>query len=261
VSFHQGEHGRDVGLYLRLELEERGEGAVAGRAADVAHLRGRDGGVRTGALLALVDTVGGICAGLAALPEGWVVSTNLAGRSVRGAHHGPLRLDANVLRRGRNNVVTSVAVHDDGADGAFVAAGVLTSAILVPEHGPPHWDRPLRFATGPLGGPPLPAVEEWLALHSRGDLDVEIDLADELRNPWGILHGGVVAMLVDLAAEHATGGVTTGAVLHFLSPNRVGPVRAHARPLGTRADGTVCRVEVHDGAPRLTALAVATARA
>ena len=57
---------------------------------------------------------------------------------------------------------------------------------------------------------------------------VAIDLADELRNPWGILHGGILAMLVDIAVEHATGGVTTDVVLHFLAPNRVGPVRDRA---------------------------------
>ena len=68
--------------------------------------------------------------------------------------------------------------------------------------------------------------------------------------------------LVDIAAEHATGGVTTDVVLHFLAPNRVGPVRATARPLGARSDGEVCRVEVRDeGGDRLTGLAVAVARA
>ena len=71
----------------------------------------------------------------------------------------------------------------------------------------------------------------------------------------------MVASLIDLAAEHATGGITADVVLHFLAPNRVGPVRAEARPLGSRADGTVLRVEVRDhGADRVTALAVVTAR-
>src|SRR5437763_7842576 len=108
----------------------------------------------------------------------------------------------------------------------------------------------------------LVTLDEWLGVRSAGRNAVEIDLADELRNPWGILHGGVVATLVDLAAEHATGGVTTDVVLHFLAPNRAGPVRATARALGARTDGEVCRVEVRDeGSDRLTALAVVVARA
>jgi acyl-coenzyme A thioesterase PaaI-like protein len=58
-----------------------------------------------------------------------------------------------------------------------------------------------------------------------------------------------------------TGCVTADVVLHFLAPNRVGPVRAEARTIGTRADGAVLRVEVRDhGADRVTALAVVTAR-
>src|SRR5262249_62313600 len=94
----------------------------------------------------------------------------------------------------------------------------------------------------------------------RGASALEMDLADGLRNPWGILHGGVVASLVDLTAEHATsGGRTTDVVLHYLAPNRVGPVRAIARLLGHRVDGAVLRVEVRDvGADRTTALAVVT---
>jgi uncharacterized protein (TIGR00369 family) len=109
---------------------------------------------------------------------------------------------------------------------------------------------------------PVPSVDEWLGARPFDATAVEMPLADSLRNPWGILHGGAVASLVDLAAEHVTGGITTDVVLHFLAPNRVGPVRATAVPIGAgrRADGTVLRVEVRDvGADRATALAIATA--
>ncbi len=217
------------------------------------------GNVRTGALLTMLDSVGGICGGLAALPDGWVVSTNLAARTVRLDHTGPFRIDARVLRRGRNSVVTAVEIRDTGAGDAVVADGVLTSAILVPENGPPRWQRPLALVTGEDTAP-APPLHDWLGLHTVDGTTVEITLADALRNPWGILHGGVVSALVDAAAEHATGGITTDVVLHFLAPNRVGPVRAQARLLGRRSDGDVVRVEVRDeGADRVTAVAIATA--
>ena len=213
-----------------------------------------------GALLTMLDFVGGVGGGLASLPDGWVVSTNLAARLVPASHAGPLRIDSSVLRRGRNNVVAHVQIHDEGSSDALVADGVLTSAILVPENGPPEWDRPMRI-TLPPGPPDLPPMHEWLDARMPDEQSVEIDLADDLRNPWGILHGGVVATLVDLTTAHATGGTTTDVVLHFLAPNRTGPVRATARLLGTRSDGRVCRVEVRDlGADRTTAVAVATAR-
>jgi uncharacterized protein (TIGR00369 family) len=156
--------------------------------------------------------------------------------------------------------VTSVEVVDEGANEVLVASGILTSAILVPEGGPPKWARPLTLDTTIGQAPDLPPIAEWLGVRAVNANTVEIDLAPGLRNPWGILHGGVVATLVDLAAEHATGGgYTTDVVLHFLAPNRLGPVRAIARVLGERADGYVLRVEVRDvGADRVTALAIVT---
>jgi uncharacterized protein (TIGR00369 family) len=225
---------------------------------------GADGALRAGALLTMLDNVGGICAGLASLPDGWVVSTNLAARVLAPARVGPLRIEAGVLRRGRNNVVTSVEIRDEGASDLEIANGVLTSAILVPEQGPPVWTRPVVIdaGAGDADAPDPMPIRDWLGVRPTNATTIEIDLADELRNPWGILHGGVVASLVDFATEHATGTPAADVVLHFLAPNRVGPVRAEAQPLGERSDGTVCRVEVRDtGADRLTALAVATARA
>src|SRR5262249_1554616 len=134
------------------------------------------------------------------------------------------------------------------------------SAILVPENGPPQWERPVELGTLDDGNEPKPEVAEWLGVRTVDDDTIEIDLADELRNPWGILHGGVVATPVDVTAEPVTrGGWKTDVVLHSLAANRVGPVRARARVLGRRSDGDVVRVEVRDeGAARTTAIAIAT---
>jgi uncharacterized protein (TIGR00369 family) len=260
--------GRDVSRYVRIALREVADrlGAgprVVGHAPASAHLRGPNGGVRGGALLTMLDNVGGMCGGLAALPDGWVVSTNLSARTVRLDHTGPFRIDAWVLRQGRASVVTAVTIRDEGAGDVLVVDGVLTSAILVPENGPPQWPRPMVLDPGPPPAGPVAAIPDWLGAYVVDATAVAMPLVDSLRNPWGILHGGAVASLIDVAAEHVAGGVTTDAVLHFLAPNRVGPVRATAAPIGTgrRADGTVLRVEVRDeGADRVTALAVTTSR-
>ena len=90
-----------------------------------------------------------------------------------------------------------------------------------------------------------------------------LDLADHLRNPWGILHGGAVAMLADVAACRAVAGAprpgggpgpgpgveqpaAADAVLHYLRPVRVGPVEARCRVLGGPSGRTLVRVAVHD---------------
>ncbi len=254
-------NGREVGHFVGITMREVADLCLEGRAEIRPHLRGPDGGIRTGALLTMLDNVGGLNGGLAALPDGWVVSTNLAARVTAIARVGPLRIDSSVLRRGRNNVVTSVQIFDEGADALLVASGVLTSAILVPENGPPQWSRPVVLEPPPdQVAADLPSMPDWLGIRPAGSDALEIDLAAGLRNPWGILHGGVVASLVDLTAEHTTqGGATTDVVLHFLAPNRIGPVRAQARVLGDRSDGTVLRIEVRDeGADRTTALAIVT---
>jgi uncharacterized protein (TIGR00369 family) len=260
-----GGEGRDVSRYVRVEMREvpgPGDGPVlVGHAPASDYLRGPNGGIRGGALLTLLDNVGGLCGGLAALPDGWVVSTNLSARTVLLRHVGPFRIDARVLRQGRSSVVTAIEIRDEGADDALVVDGVLTSAILVPQNGPPRWDRPLVLQPGELPTETPPRIPEWLGMYTVDDLTVEMPLTDSLRNPWGILHGGAVASLIDCAAEHVTGGCTTDVVLHFLAPNRVGPVRACVQVIGSRPDGTVLRVEVRDeGAGRVTALAVVTSR-
>ena len=165
---------------------------------------------------------------MTALPDGWVVSTNLSARTIRLEHAGPFRIEARVLRQGRASVVTAVEIRDDGAGDALVVDGVLTSAILVPQNGPPQWDRPLVLDRRRPAARARARDSRVAAARAPVDATtIEMPLADALRNPWGILHGGAVASLLDLAAEHVTGGVTTDVVLHFLAPNRVGPVRAH----------------------------------
>ncbi len=197
-----------------------------------AHLFDADGRVSTGVLLALADSVAGLCGGLAALP-GWVVSTNLLLHAVPRKVVGPIGLHADVWRAGRKAVVTGISVVDLGADRALVADGALTSAVLEPEGGPPVYDRPLRPGE-PAAGRGARARRSSSAAAPLDADRLAVDLTDPLRNPWGILHGGVTAMLVDLAGRHATGGrVTTDVVLHFLRPGRVGPVIACVTRVGT----------------------------
>ena len=82
---------------------------VVGHVRDASTIcAARDGTVRAGALLTMLDSAGGVCGGLASLPDGWVVSTNMSARTVDRSTTtpAPLRIDARVLRKGRNNVVT-----------------------------------------------------------------------------------------------------------------------------------------------------------
>ena len=227
------------------EVGEVREGAatVVGRASAPSYLRAPDGTIAMGALLGLADSVAGLCGGLAALP-GWVVSTNLMLRAVDLAVVGPLAFRADVLRAGRNAVVTEVQVRDAGADDRLVADGVLTSAVLVPDGGPPVYERPLVLTAPPLDPATTPALADYLGTRAPDADTLAIELTEQLRNPWGILHGGVTAALVDLAGRHATGGSASHrhrAALRRAGPGRTrdpqrragrDPSRRRARPRG-----------------------------
>ena len=161
--------------------------------------------------------------------------------------------------------MTAIHGFDDGT-GTQVCEAVLTAAALEPAGGPPSHPRPLHVPVPPReDSPPKPEVFYGIRPRRTGDTGgVELDLVPTVRNPWGILHGGVTTSLVEAAVDAAMGrpAPITSEVLRFLAPGRVGPVGARADAVGVRPDGVLLRVEVRDhGADdRLLALVVVTAR-
>ncbi len=244
---------RFIGMRLR-EVEAEDGPVVAAWAPVTDAVRGPDGGMATGVLLTLADGVGGLCGGLAVLPR-WVVSTNLMLRVARPDHVGPIRGRARVLRRGRNGIVTAIDLRDEGNDDALVGEAVLTSAALEPPDGMWIPRRPIELDPGPpvkIDG----SLADALGIHEVDapagyDSAVRLDVTDEVRNPWGIVHGGATAMLVDAAV----GGTAGDSVVHFLQPGRVGPMEACVRSI----DG-VARIDVCDTGAGARRTAGATVR-
>lgn len=277
--------GMAVPLYLPTLMDERpdpqrdGWFIVDGHFAPGPHLVDEDGRVGMGVLSTLVDNVGGMVNGLAVLPD-WIVTTNLTVRRAArppdgpAGPDGPLDLVARVLRRGRSTAVCDVDI--TAADGRRLATAVMTSSILTPEMGPPPVPRPLKRRQVPTVDDPLYSSPpgEFFDLRP-GDLpgEIRLDAPPRVRNPWGIVHGGAIAIAVDAAARaavaHPTGidvdtddlGVTDLA-MHFLSPGRVGPLVALGELIGSRGDDHLVRVTVRDrGADdRLLTMAALTVR-
>ena len=272
-AFHDPDAGREVARYADIDLHEEtapgGPIRIVGRAPGHSGTRDEHGVVHSGIITALADITAGITCGLASLPR-WIVSTDLLISRLRTEVVGPIGLDAEVLRVGRTAAVARVRAIDEGAGGAPVAEGVLTTALLAPEGGPPDHPRPFRIA--PIGAPPggfVPLASFFRLTHDAPTPgSVRLDLDDHLRNPWGILHGGATAVLVAETAEHAARSTAGGrwysgdTVLHYLRPARVGPVVGTPHVLGARADGLVVAVTVHDAGDddRVIAEAVVTVR-
>jgi uncharacterized protein (TIGR00369 family) len=255
MTFDVPPDGLAVNQYLRMaRVEHPGDDApvLEGRAPIDDNVRSDDGrGMRTGVLLALVDSLGGFTAGLAVLPR-WIVSTSIHLQVARLDHIGALRLDVAVLRRGNLSAVTSVVVSDEGAGDAHVADGIVTCAALEPD-APKVFSRPIRIDALPRPEDPEPLEQFFGIVPPADDADpctTTLVLEERLRNPWGILHGGATSVLLDAAAVRAArlsdGAAATDTVVHFLSPVRSGPVEARWTVFGDRPDGRLVRVAVHD---------------
>lgn len=261
--------GRSFGRFIGMRLHEVDDGSaspVIEAWAPVTDLVREPGkaGMTAGALLTLADGAGGLCGGLAVLPR-WVVSTNLMLRMARLDHAGPIRARARVLRKGRRSgVVTAVDLRDEGNGDARVGEAVLTSAALEPPAGMPTPTRPVSIDPGPppeirgslrdaLGIVEVDAPDGY-------DAAVRLDVTADVLNPWGIVHGGATAALVDVVIDSAVpDSAITETVLHFLSPGRVGPIEATARLVGNGA-GALLHVDLTDvGANRRVASANGTA--
>ena len=118
-----------------------------------------------------------------------------------------------------------------------------------------HVERPFGRPMPPFD-PAAPPVEEFFGIAPGAGTETRLDLADRLRNPWGILHGGGLAVLADVAACRAVTALdghrpdrpvtAADTVLHFLRPARVGPVEARCQILGDGIGRALVRVAIHD---------------
>jgi acyl-coenzyme A thioesterase PaaI-like protein len=275
---------RGVGMahYLPMPIIEIGDGSAAlpttrGSFTAPSHVVDADGRLESGMLASLTDSIGGLTSGLACLPD-WIVTTNLSMRrssdALTGARGtGNLTVDTQVMRRGRSSVVTRSTVTD--GDNHEVATSWMTCAVLTPAGGPPPFVRPVTLNSYEPNPDPLflQSPEEFFALEA-GDAPGMLLLqpAPHLRNPWGILHGGSVAHLLDNAARCAVAGtrdpgptpgiIVSDLTIHYMNPGRDGPIVAAATVIGGTDEDILVRVTAHDAGAenRLMNAAVMTVR-
>ncbi len=230
-------------------------------------LRDANGDVRIGPIVYSVDVATGLAMGVAVLAdERWVVTTDVDIRLVRPAKRGPIRIDAEVLRAGATTAVSAFTVTDEST-GLVVGGGTCTGRPF-----PFEFDRALlevpigvRRRHAPTEPVNAESLQQYLGFRVAEGGAVEVDIDGWLRNPWGILHGGVTACLVDVSAE-AAGAAALGrsvrvsdTTVRFLAPGRVGPARAVPRVLSTADGSALIEVKVTDAGADGRLLAVASA--
>lgn len=206
------------------------------------------GAALVGVLAYLVDSAVGMAAGFAALPQ-WVVTADIDLHFVARATAGPLRADSRVVRAGGRQVLADCTVYDEG-QGVVVATATANHSVLSPERAAPMSIPPpdeifRHTPNGRLGEEPRPPLLDRYGVRPVAGVEgaAELDITGPARNPWGILHGSLFALLVESAMASALPDARIDdLIVRFVSPARFGPARAQAMCVS----GNLWRIDVRD---------------
>lgn len=224
---------------------------------------------RVGVAAVIADMIAGQTA-IREVSPAWIATSNLGIQVSELPTSGTLVGRARVLRKGATTIVIEVAL-DDLERGVQVGLSTLGFAILPRQNelqvelnrarmssdsttyapGGHGFTKPLYEAMGIVFDPSEPGR-------------AEVPLDPYLQNTLGALQGGVVAILMESAAERLAtsilGGVvrTRGLELQYLKLGRKGPIFARARVLARTPAGLVARVELFDRGDADALLTVAT---
>lgn len=106
---------------------------------------------------------------------------------------------------------------------------------------------------------------ELLELNADSAL-LRLPMRDELRQPYGLLHGGAIASLIDTATAFALlavtddteKGATSNLTVHYLKAHSEGSVTCLAKVVKSGKRLVTLSAEVHDEAGGLIATAIST---
>jgi 1,4-dihydroxy-2-naphthoyl-CoA hydrolase len=87
-----------------------------------------------------------------------------------------------------------------------------------------------------------------------GELTARLPVEDSLKQPLGLVHGGVFATIADALATRGTPGTVISNQTSFLRPVTEGTIHATARRRHNGRTTAVWEVDVADDAGRLCAL-------
>jgi 1,4-dihydroxy-2-naphthoyl-CoA hydrolase len=113
---------------LGIELDAAGPGEVRGHLAWSEDLCTAGGVLHGGALMALADSLGGLCAHLNLPPGARTATINSATVFTRGIRSGVVTAVARPLHTGRTVIVVQTDLRDDG--GRLAAQVTQTQAVL-----------------------------------------------------------------------------------------------------------------------------------
>ena len=224
---------------------------------------------RVGVLAAVVDVVAGETAIREVLPE-WIATSSLSLQAAHLPGEGTLRVRPRVIRKGRTTLVMEVALDhlESDTDCGLSTVGFsilprrneLQARVRWAEEAEPRSE--FSNATSGFEKPLLDRL--GLEFDSVDPAIARLAVEPYVLNTLGAMNGGVVAILLDAAADHFGAHALDGPVrvrsleIHYLKLARVGPVRAEVSRLGRTESGLLLRVSLFDEGREDVLLTVAT---
>jgi acyl-coenzyme A thioesterase PaaI-like protein len=250
-------------------------------------VRASGGGASVGMLITMVDLGGSDPAMVACRPD-WTATQDVSVHAAGPLTEGPIVVDAHLVRVGKKVIVVSARAYDghgeDDLDAlvrgidepdpptsvrpTLAASGLITFA-RIPGSAAPGMDgydpsawigqvRPKAF-TAPAAGTMYARLGAEVVDAATGQL--QLACSPYVANSIGTINGGVLAVLVEVAAEAlCPGRAATDMQIHFLSQLKVGPARTRGHVLREQSGHAVATVEIVDAGndDRLLALATVT---
>ena len=244
-------------LLISVKFQERTHCVV--QAPVVPQICTDRGGVHVGVVATLVDVLGATLAIRALYPD-WIATAGLSIYMTRPAISGTIVASGTVVRAGQSINVIDVDISEESS-GATRPSTSIGAAIMTFSRLPRRKDtieveadsvNGFMFAIEGSGLSRRYLDEVGLQILDDTAGIVEIKMTDYVRNSFGAIQGGIVALLADVAgqcaARAATGQplITKDITVHYLSQGRVGPFRTRARMLRKTSDTALTRVEVVD---------------
>lgn len=205
-------------------------------------------GVRLGVLATLVD-VSGAGIALSSVAPGWIATADLNVHLVQPVFEGAVSAICRPLRVGARSVVVRADLTDEG--GNLIAIGRMAFARIpgsatqaVVEEAVS--DGLTSFAMEG-GRPLLEPLTERCGMESVGPGQLRFEKSEYVRNSFGTVNGGVLALAADEAAVSAAGGGSaTDLQIHYLEQIGDGPVGVTAEVIRGDKFGAQCTVRIED---------------
>lgn len=246
-------------LLRDLQIHGSRSGDEVRNATEVVDgMRDDTGGLRLGVMATLLDTSGAAVALTAVQPD-WIATADLSAHALRPVRGGWAEVACRPLRVGAGRVVVEAAMVDDNgvecAGGLMAFAripGSATTATIRERAGDSTLARTME------GGVPLTdSILDRCGFEPVGPGQLRFEKAEYVRNSFGTVNGGVMALAAEAAAVSACGeGRAVDLHVHYLEQIGDGPAGVSAEVVRHTEQDRLCQVRITDLADgRLAAVA------